>query len=143
MFDESQSWKDIEERLNPKEEKSAFDAESFEKMSNIIKLTLSPSGGETPLAKLDLPGVLEMARASASRLRENKVILEERELKTQEFIRRTTAELHAAQQRIAEAEARIAAAESREGMAEARIVSAESWITHINDTLTECFACER
>jgi nucleoid-associated protein YgaU len=141
MFEDSQSWKDVEERLIPTDEKSAFNAESFEKMSNIIKLTLSSSGAENPLEKLDLAGVLDMTRASAAKLRENKVLLEERELKTQEFIRRTTAELHAAQQRIAEAEARIAAAEAREGMAEARVVSAESWVIHIHDTLSESFAC--
>lgn len=143
MFEDTQSWKDIEERLIPADDKTAFNAERFEQMSNIIKLTLSSSERGTTIDRLDLPGVLELTRASASTLRENKALLEERELKTQDFIRRTTAELHAAQQRIAKAEARIAAAEAREGVAEARVVSAESWVIHIHDTLTESFACER
>ena len=116
---------------------------NLQEMSNIIKLTLDTTASTTPIDKLDLPNILEITRQSGEQLRQTKVLLSEREVRTQEFLRRTTDELHAAEERINRAEARIAAAEAKEGMAEARLVSAESWITHIQDTLTECFSCER
>ncbi len=143
MQDGHSSWNDIEDTLGLNEGGSGFDTENLQKMSNIIKLTLSPPTSDSKYEKLDLEGVLDMTRQSGEKLRQTKILLEERELRTQEFIRRTTDELRAAQDRIAKAEERIAAAEAMEGMAEARLVSAESWIVHIQDTLSECFACEK
>ena len=147
MQDGYQSWLDAEERPAPPEEASSFDAGSLQEMNNIIKLSLSSQGYQNPnegrYAQLDLEGVINMTRQSAERLRETKALLQERELRTREFMRRTTEELRAAEDRILKAQSRIADAEAKEGMAEARVAAAESWITHIQDTLTECFACEK
>jgi hypothetical protein len=147
MQDGYQPWSDVEEQPVVNEEVGSFDVGSLQEMSNIIKLSLSSPGHRAPLgdrlANLDLEGVIEMTRRSAEQLRETKALLQERELRTREFMRRTTEELRVAEERILKAQSRIAEAEAKEGMAEARVAAAESWITHIQDTLTECFACEK
>jgi hypothetical protein len=127
MQDGNQSWTDVEERSALSGDVNSFDVGRLQEMSNIIKLSMASQGYQAPsddrFTKLDLEGVLNMTRQSASRLKETQILLQEREIRTREFMRRTTEELRAAEERILKAQSRIAEAEAKEGMAEARVAA--------------------